>query len=374
MNRLRIGFALLAILGGCAEREPLAPAPTATAPATRKAHSFDGPDSNVYVEPADEAPKFRRVPTPRLRALGFGHRTFPAVDGSTSTQWLADIIAVRAIGISDKEWRIHEQIGGIFDIGDFVREPIKLESGQKIDSEEHLEIARFFNLVRRHSKTPQAYQSLIAGKSDLLLIARGPTDDEVRAAREKGVELVVEPIALDALVFVVNPANPVTGLTIDQLRAIYAGQVARWSHVGVAGAAGELPVRPYVRESGSGSEELMRGLVMNGRPTVDVADYRIPTMRGLINHVATRPDAIGYTVFYYQQFMSDRSQTRLIPINGVLPDRAAIASRRYPLTCEVVMVTRKDLPPDSPAGRLRAWMLSDEGQAVVHESGYVPIR
>jgi phosphate transport system substrate-binding protein len=370
-----IAIVLMSVLvaAGCAEPPP----PRVSTPPTSvpsRVLADDGPDNNVYLQhPFDEAPpRPPRVATPKLRAFGFDTRTFPAVDGSTSTQWLGDLIAVRALGISDADWQPYNFYRNINAL-DQLSGGIELESGQRLSVEEQIEILQFFH-KRTHSQTSEAYKALIDGKTVLLLIARGPTADELKAARDKRVELVLEPVALDALVFVVNPKNPIAGLSLEQVRSVFGGKVTRWSQLGATGALADLPVRAYVRESGSGSEELMRGLVMKGRPMIDLKDYRIPTMRGLINHVASEPDAIGYTVFYYQQFMSDRSRTRVIPIDGVAPDTATIAARRYPVTCEVFMVTRKGLPQQSAAGKLRSWLLSDEGQAVVRESGYVPIR
>lgn len=65
---------------------------------------------------------------------------------------------------------------------------------------------------------------------------------------------------------------------------------------------------------------------------------------------------------------------RLIGVGGVQPTSEAIASRAYPLVTEIYAVVRTDMPPTSTAVLLRDWLLTEEGQAVVAESGYVPIQ
>jgi phosphate transport system substrate-binding protein len=82
---------------------------------------------------------------------------------------------------------------------------------------------------------------------------------------------------------------------------------------------------------------------------------------------------IGYSVYYYGEFMAPRTGIKLCAVDGVVPTSVTIRSRRYPLITEVFVAARRDLPPDHPARRLRDWLLEPAGQAVVEESGYVPI-
>ena len=66
--------------------------------------------------------------------------------------------------------------------------------------------------------------------------------------------------------------------------------------------------------------------------------------------------------------------TRTLAIDGVEPGPDSIASGKYPYTSEVFAAYRADQPPDSAAMKLLHWLLSSEGQSVVRESGYVPIK
>jgi len=217
--------------------------------------------------------------------------------------------------------------------------------------------------------------NLIEGKCELGLVARGPSPDELELARTKDVELDVVPCALDAFVFIVNEENPVRNLTTRHLRDIYAGKIKDWAEVG--GAKGEITA--YQREENSGSQQLMRELVMKDVPFERRKDSgHVP---GLVRHLmssvflALTEDASGlaYSVYYYERFMSGSPRTRTIAVDGVEPTFKTIQNRKYPHVAEVFAVTRKGIDQDAPASRLRNWLLSPEGQAVVRESGYVPI-
>lgn len=71
--------------------------------------------------------------------------------------------------------------------------------------------------------------------------------------------------------------------------------------------------------------------------------------------------------------MNPWPQNRLLAVNGVSPSPQTIANRSYPLVAPVYVVTRQDVKPGDPAVRLRDWLLSETGQKLVADSGYIPI-
>jgi len=220
-----------------------------------------------------------------------------------------------------------------------------------------------------HHGTHEAYLSLVAGDADLILVARGPSSSEAEAARSAGVALDVRPIALDALVFVVNASNPVEGLTLDQLRSVYGpGRLPGWT-VGGPG----MPIQPCQREPDSGSQELIQKLVMGDLPMRDAAGAPvIHTMGGVVHAVAMREWGIAFSIYYYVTNMAPNPATKLLAIEGVPPSPETIAAGAYPLTAEVHAGVREDAPPGSTAVLLRDWLLSEPGQAAIRESGYAP--
>lgn len=231
-------------------------------------------------------------------------------------------------------------------------------------------------LLATNASTNQAYINIIEGRSDVGLLARPPSDEELALARVQGVELATQPCALDAFVFIVNSSNGVAGLTTAQIQDIYSGKTKSWKKVG----GNDRPITAFQREESSGSQQLMRRLVMKEIPLeVPVEKYKgVPRLIGRLMsstflELTDAEDGIGYSVYYYERYMSGSPRTRTIAVDGVEPNAETIASRKYPFVSEVLVVTRKGDKKDSPAARLRDWLLSPEGQSIVSESGYIPL-
>jgi phosphate transport system substrate-binding protein len=235
-------------------------------------------------------------------------------------------------------------------------------------------VQRIFDV--QHSGTHGSYMSLIKGESDFILVARLPSDDELRAARWRWVKLDLRAVALDAFVFLVSEDNSVDDLSIETIRDIYTGKVTRWSELGASiseGGADADNISAYSRNPNSGSQELMEKLVMRGAKMIEAPDMMLPSMMGPLSAIAGDLSGIGYSVYYYATFMLPTEGVKLIGVDGVPPTSENIADRSYPLTTEVYAVIRKGLRDDHSAVLLRDWLLGAEGQAVVEESGYVPI-
>jgi phosphate transport system substrate-binding protein len=223
----------------------------------------------------------------------------------------------------------------------------------------------------RHTGTNQSYGRLAAGQAELVLVAREPTPAERDAVRRGGSEIVVRPIARDAFVFLRNVGNHVTGVTLDQVRDIYAGVLTNWKVLGGL----DRPIVAYQRDATSGSQVEMAELVMRGRPMREGPDIRIAmTMFGPFNAIRHDQNGIGYSYHYYERFMAVLPEVATLAIDGVVAQPATIAAGRYPLVSSVYLAHRADLPAESPAARLRDWLETTAGQAVIAESGYVPLR
>ncbi len=163
--------------------------------------------------------------------------------------------------------------------------------------------------------------------------------------------------------------NPVSGLTSDQLRAIYTGDLLNWEEVGWE----DREIHPYQRNDTSGSQELMHNLVMKGLLMIDAPDLTLPTMMAPFNAISTDEAGLGYSVYFYEEYMAPEGErVKPIAVDGVKPEYASIQAKTYPYTTEVYLVTRAGFPEDEPASQLREWLLTPEGQALIAASGYVP--
>ena len=288
---------------------------------------------------------------------------YPNVDGSTSAQPLQVLVACSILGV-----------------------PCVWQDSWPLDSTRRLAPDLSFEgspqLVERinsigHSGTHGSYVKLIEGNVDFILVARRPSEDELQAARKRRVVLDVQAVALDAFVFLVHAENPVDDLTLETIQDIYAGEMTHWSELEAggkqSGGAGE-EIHTYQRNRNSGSQELMERLVMRGVAMADSPDMILESMMGPINAISEDPLGIGYSVYYYAVFIFPSEPVKLMGVDGVVPTSGSIASGSYPLTTEVYAVIREGTPQDSTAVLLRSWLLTEEGQAAVKESGYVPIR
>jgi len=224
--------------------------------------------------------------------------------------------------------------------------------------------AHFLNNFK-FNQTHGAFVNVIESNRDLVFATRRPSPDELKLAKERNVELECTPFARDAFVFIVNRHNPVRNLTLQQVRDIFAGKVTRWKDVG--GVAGT--VRPLIRDRNSGSEELMRELVMKDVPVpANFKHQLISGMSGLFDVLEKDMEGIGYTILYYDRYMVCNPHTRVLKIDGIEPTPQTIADGTYRLLYECVAVTRKGGPKRAQA--IVDWLISAEGQAVVRETGY----
>ncbi len=280
-------------------------------------------------------------------------RDYPKVDGSTSTKPLHTVIACKTFGVRCA-W-LESPLFGERNFGPDLMQSLSPEANKVFQA-------------TLHTGTNSAYINLIEGKADLILVARAPSEDELKAAKEKRVELDVRAFALDAFVILVNVKNPVDDLKIENVRDVYTGKITDWATFG-----GKGQIKAYQRDRNSGSQELMEALVMKGAPMIKSPDMLIETMMGAVNAIGRDPLGIGYSVYYYVTFMLPDKNVKLIGVNGVKPTSDNIATRAYPLTAEVYAVTRKSLPRGGTAMMLRDWLFTDEGRATIVTSGYVPL-
>jgi phosphate transport system substrate-binding protein len=282
--------------------------------------------------------------------------TYPRVDGSTSTLPLARVIACELLGLPYR-WMPNMGPEGEAEIVPVASSPEQETLAASI-------MARI-----AHNRTHQAYLNLVDGRSDLILVANPPSPDEAAYAASRGVALDLRPVALDALVIVVNASNPITGLTSAEIRGIFMGDVTRWSEVG----GGDGAISPYVRPANSGSQQLMEAIVMAGL-TMPAwpPDRTLGYMGELIDRIKTDPLAIGYSVYYFVTYQYFSAGYRPLAVDGVFPTAASIEERSYPYAAPVWMIVRADLDPQGLAAELRDWLLTPDGQEVVRRSGYVP--
>ena len=225
--------------------------------------------------------------------------------------------------------------------------------------------------------TTMAYERLIAGETDIIFCG-GPSQDQLDMAAEAGVELHMTPIGREAFVFFVNSENPVTGLTVEQIQGIYTGEITNWKELG----GKWQKIRPYQRAENSGSQSALLRL-MEGLPLIEPEEEdRIGGMGGIITQVASyrnHKNAIGFSFRFYSTEMVENDQIRLLALNGVEPTKETIRDGTYPIASNFFAITASPIgepAPEETNEDLKAlidWILSEQGQWIVDQTGYVGV-
>ena len=224
------------------------------------------------------------------------------------------------------------------------------------------------DVLRNFSNTNPSYIELAAGNRDLC-IAYEPAEETLKKLEEYP-PLEMNPVGRDALVFIVNENNPVSDLSTDQLKAVFSGEIRNWKELG----GEDISIEAFVRPETSGSQTLMRKLLMGDMEMTDEKYYvMVPTMEGMIRGIKQSYDnsemAIGYSVYYYVAAMMGTQGLKILYVDGVAPTAETIASGEYELVNDFYVVTNE--LSSGNAMMIRDWLLSDEGQAFVEECGYV---
>lgn len=221
-----------------------------------------------------------------------------------------------------------------------------------------------------HSKTHNAYVNLINGDTDLILVTY-PSEDELQLAKDNNVELEIVPIVKEAFVFFVNKDNPVDGLTLQQIQDIYSGQIKNWKDVGGA----DSEIKAFQRPENSGSQTGMIELVMKDvkimEPTTETISQSMADIIDVISDYDNREAAIGYSYYYYATTMYTSDTMKLLSINGIKPTYENIKTGLYDIQTAYYAVIRKDEAENSNTRKLLNAMMSERGQKVAKEAGYV---
>ena len=206
----------------------------------------------------------------------------------------------------------------------------------------------------QYKNTVRGYKAIVDGDTDILFCA-APSEEQKMYAEEQRVELVYVPVGLEAFVFFVNEKNPVDSLTVEQIRSIYAGEYTNWSDVGGANRV----INPVTRLAGSGSQSAMDAF-MGERKTAPKSP------------LAIFGGSIGFSFRYYMDGIVGNESVKMIALNGVYPSAENIRNGTYPVIARFYAIYRADNDnPNIPV--LIDWILSDEGQTLIEQSGYVRI-
>ena len=206
----------------------------------------------------------------------------------------------------------------------------------------------------QYQNTVRGYRAIVDGTTDIFFSA-APSAEQKQYAQDQGVELVYVPVGLEAFVFFVNTNNPVESLTMEQVRGIYSGNYTNWAQLGGPNRI----INPVTRLEGSGSQSAMDAFM---------GDLKIAPKSPL----AITGASIGFSFRYYMDGIVGNDSVKMIALNGVYPSAENIQNGSYPIIAQFYAVYRAD-NPNQNIPVLIDWILSEEGQQIIEESGYVRI-
>ena len=223
----------------------------------------------------------------------------------------------------------------------------------------------------RFTNTIEAYKSLVNGDVDIFFGAE-PSAEQKKLASDAGKELVYTPIGKEAFVFFVSEDNPVDGLTSEQIRNIYSGNITNWKKLG----GRNLPILAFQRPKNSGSQTTMEKFMGDAKLKEPLKVEFEYSMVGVISAVAdyqNKETAIGYSFRYYATqmvFGDDNGNIKFLSLDGVYPSPENIADNSYPMTAQLYAVSLAD-NDNEYVGKLLEFMTSEQGQRIVSETGYI---
>lgn len=204
--------------------------------------------------------------------------------------------------------------------------------------------------------------AIIDGTTDIANASRSIKEKEIETCKSKGINPVGTVVARDGIAIIVHPSNTVKDITLDQLKAIYIGNISNWNELG--GKNKEIVVAS--RDVSSGTFELFKKKVLGGEKTREDA-IMLASNKAIATTVKDAPGAIGYVGIGY---LSDA--VKALTVEGVTPTKETVLNGSYGISRPLYMYTNGN--PKGLTKDFIDFLLSPEGQRIVEEVGFVSLK
>ena len=194
------------------------------------------------------------------------------------------------------------------------------------------------------------------GRCDIGLSSRNLKEEEAA----KGLKATV--LALDGIAIIVNPENPISELSLEQIAKVYTGEITNWSELG--GNDAEIVV--IGREAGSGTRDGFESITK----TADACIYRqeLTSTGDVITTVAQNPDAIGYA-----SLASIGDTVKALVVEGVAPSEETVKDGSYLVQRPFVLVTREGEELSEAAQAFFDYITSADAASIIADAGAVAV-
>jgi phosphate transport system substrate-binding protein len=216
--------------------------------------------------------------------------------------------------------------------------------------------------------------SLISGTCDIANASRTIKEKEIALAKQRGINPFEIKVGLDGLAVVVNPKNPITKLTIDQLAQIFTGKVTNWKEVG--GEDAKIVI--LSREVNSGThvyfkEHVLRKGNLEGKEEFASGVLLLSSSQAIADEVAQNPAAIGY---YGMGYISNKQKPIMVAKDEKseyeVPSIENVINGKYPISRPLFIYTNGQ--PQGLVKKFIDFVLSKEGQDIVLATDFVPVK
>jgi len=205
--------------------------------------------------------------------------------------------------------------------------------------------------------------ALMDGRCDIATMSRFMKDQEFEDATAKGIFPVAHAVAMDGVCIVVHPSNPIGALKTEQVRDIYLGKIKNWNQLG----GPNLSIVAISRDTASGTFDTFESFIMNKQKMASSVEY-VSTNPQAFARVKNTRGAIGYVGYGFVQ-----TGVKALVLDGVKPSRQTILSGTYPVSRPLFMFTNGYPELGSMAHKFVTFHLTERGQEVVEDKGFVPV-
>jgi phosphate transport system substrate-binding protein len=283
----------------------------------------------------------------------------PQVECSVSMQPLTRAIVAELLGYP-YEWKTYDLFDGSKNID------VNYTLLETMPSKED---RNAYSIKTRCGGSEIAIKLLTDKTADIIFIARDLTQAEINDAASVGVEIIRKPICTDALTFIINSANKVDNLSVEQIQKIYTGEITNWTEVG----GEDKEIIPFDRLDGTACQEAMQNIVMNDLKMLDCQPQGFDIYAGPFYGTYLYPNGIGFmTNYHFDNMAPSNFNPKEISINNVLPDKNTIADGSAPFLITCYVAIRADLDTSSLAYKIYEYITTDEGKELLTELGYTP--
>ena len=198
-------------------------------------------------------------------------------------------------------------------------------------------------------------QAVQEGRCDIGLSSRNLKDEEK-------ADLIATVVAYDGIAVIINPDNPITDLTVEQIARIYTGEITNWNEIG----GNNTPIVCIGREAASGTRDGFEAIT----GTADKCKYaqELTSTGDVVQTVSSNPNAIGYA-----SLASVKDSVKAVSVEGIAPSNETILSGAYKIQRDFILVTRKDTELTGSAKDFFDFCMSKEADEYITKAGAVPV-